>query len=64
MNAHFHNNTDGFRYLDDNEDGVVSNEEFNEKLLKMDLNCSQQDLRTFVEYCDSNNNAPVVFFGG
>jgi len=59
MNAHFHNNTDGFRYLDDNKDGVVSNEEFNEKLLKMDLNCSQQDLRTFVEYCDSNNNGYI-----
>ncbi len=56
MNSHFTSVTEAFRYLDDNKDGVVSNEEFKEKIKYMELDFAEDDIDTFIAWCDGNGN--------
>lgn len=56
MNSHFTSITEAFRYLDDNKDGVVSNEEFRDKIKLMDLDYAGEDIDTFIAWCDGNGN--------
>ena len=56
MNSHFTSITEAFRYLDDNKDGVVSNEEFKQKIKLMDIDYGEDDIDTFIAWCDGNGN--------
>ena len=56
MNSHFTSITEAFRYLDDNKDGVVSNEEFKDNIKLMDLDYAEEDIDTFIAWCAGNGN--------